>query len=81
MNIFTRCHNKQSGDYSFVTQEELNQCQDNIERQLAGKIPNFAFFFFLFFSPKLHLGVCWFYFAMHILYLRMRFACLMFAAF
>jgi hypothetical protein len=50
VNVFARCHDKQSGDCGFVTQEELNRCQDNVEHQLAGKISNFAFFFLFFFK-------------------------------
>jgi hypothetical protein len=32
VNVFACCHDKQSGDCGFVTQEELNRCQDNVER-------------------------------------------------
>jgi hypothetical protein len=80
VNVFARCHDKESGDYGFVTQEELNPYHDNVERQLAGEISNFAFYFILFF-PRLHLGVCWIYFVFHILYLLMCIVCFMFAAF
>jgi hypothetical protein len=31
VNVFACCHDKNSGDCGFVTQEELNRCQDNIE--------------------------------------------------
>jgi hypothetical protein len=43
MNIFAHCHDKKTSDCGFVTPEELNRCQDNIEWQLAREIPNFSF--------------------------------------
>lgn len=39
---FARCHDKQNGNHIFVTQEEYNRVQDNVQRQFSGK---FVFFF------------------------------------
>jgi hypothetical protein len=58
VNVFAHCHDKQSGDCGFVTHEELNWCQDNIEQQLAGEIPNFAFIFSFYFFSKVYASGC-----------------------
>jgi hypothetical protein len=47
VNIFARCHDKQTGECGFVTPEELNRCQDNIQRQFSGESLIWFFFFLL----------------------------------
>lgn len=36
-HVYARCHDKTTGNHLFVTHEEFNRIQDNIERQFGGK--------------------------------------------
>ena len=49
--VFACCHDKSTGEMSYVTQKEFYRCQNNVERQFSGKRFGFFFqhFFFIFF--------------------------------
>ena len=56
--VYARCHDRQTGSKMFVTQEEYNRVQDNVERQFSGE---FLFLFCKFSFPSLIL--LWFFFS------------------
>jgi hypothetical protein len=55
--VFARYHDKGTGQLHFVTYEDFYRCQDNVQRQFAGKISlslSLSLLLFLFFPFILH---------------------------